>query len=116
MKKIILLIYLFSCITYSQYEDTGTRGIYFSKKNYTHKEIPAFETSKDKLPSPILEDKPEWVKLYWKAWELAFDHFKQPPEGSPFVSNYLDEAFCFIKYARHAAGKEIKFTHRYIQP
>ena len=114
MKKIILLIYLFSCITYSQYEDTGTRGIYFSKKKYTHKEIPSFETSKDKLPSPNLEDKPEWINLYWKAWELAFGHFKQPPQDSPFVSNYLDEAFApnifqwdtffmimFARYAHH---------------
>lgn len=114
MKKIIFLVYLLSCAAYSQYEDTGERGIYFSKKNYTHTEIPGFETSKDKLPSPILEDKPEWIRLYWKAWELAFGHFKQPPQASPFVSNYLDEAFApnifqwdtffmimFARYAHH---------------
>ncbi len=33
------------------------------------------------------------MACYWKAWELAFDHFRRPPEGSPFVANYIDENF-----------------------
>ena len=114
MKKIFFICFLVSTVIYSQYEDTSKRGIYFSKKIYTETSIPTFETSKDKLPSPIIEDKPEWINLYWKTWQLAFDHFKQPPKGSPFVSNYLDEAFApqifqwdtffmimFARYANH---------------
>ncbi|MFA6542074.1 MAG: hypothetical protein WCT99_10775, partial [Bacteroidota bacterium] len=77
----------------AQYDDTGKRGIYFSKKVYTDSGIPTFKESRAKLPSPILENDPEYVELYWKAWALAFDHFKKPPHGSPFVSNYIDEAF-----------------------
>lgn len=114
MNKIIIAIILLSSILYSQYEDTGKRGLYFSKKNYSNNGTPAFAASRDKLPSPILEDKPDWIELYWKTWQLAFNHFKKPPEGSPFVSNYIDEAFApnifqwdtffmimFARYAHH---------------
>lgn len=31
--------------------------------------------------------------MYWKCWEIAFRGIKQPQEGSPLVSNWLDEAF-----------------------
>lgn len=114
MNKIILIFILLSCITYSQYDDTGTRGKYFSKKTFTASVIPTFETSKDKLPSPILENNSDYIQLYWKTWQLAFDHYKNPPEGSPFVSAYIDEAFApnifqwdtffmimFTRYANH---------------
>ncbi len=40
-----------------------------------------------------MEDNHEWINMYWKCWEIAFDHLKKPPKGSPFVSNILDEAF-----------------------
>ncbi len=95
MRIIIFTILLFAfCINnFAQYEDTGNRGSYFSKKNYSPLIIPAFKTSKDKLPSPILDDNKEYIELYWKAWELAFKHFKKPPQGSPFVSDFIDEAF-----------------------
>ena len=114
MKKLITILIFFSSLTFSQYEDTGIRGKYFSKKNFTETVIPTFETSKDKLPSPILENNPELIELYWKTWQLAFDHYKNPPQGSPFVSAYIDEAFApnifqwdtffmlmFARYANH---------------
>jgi hypothetical protein len=31
--------------------------------------------------------------MYWKAWELAFRNFYEPPPGSPFVSQFIDAAF-----------------------
>lgn len=89
----VLAILLFALPLKSQYEDTGKRGIYFSKKKYTESPIPSFKENRGKLPTPVLERNPEYVELYWKAWSLAFDHFKRPPLGSPFVSNYIDEAF-----------------------
>lgn len=114
MKELIALFLLFTTLAFSQYEDTKTRGKYFSKKIFTETVIPKFETSKDKLPSPILENNPEFVELYWKTWQLAFDHYKNPPQGSPFVSAYIDEAFApnifqwdtffmlmFARYANH---------------
>lgn len=114
MKKYLPILLLYPFLIYPQYEDTGKRGIYFSKKTYLEKSIPTFNDCKEKLPSPIIEDKPEWINIYWKAWQLAFEHFKHPPEGSPFVSNFIDEAFApnifqwdtffmimFARYANH---------------
>jgi len=114
MKKIILSFLILTSIIYSQYDDSGIRGKYFSKKTFTETVIPNFETSKGKLPSPILENNPEYIELYWQTWQLAFDHYKNPPKGSPFVSAYIDEAFApnifqwdtffmlmFARYANH---------------
>ena len=69
------------------------RGIYFSKKAYQPAELPVFERCRDQLPEPVLEDNPDYLSMYWKCWELAFAHYKQPVPGSGFVANYLDEAF-----------------------
>jgi hypothetical protein len=33
------------------------------------------------------------VRLYWKAWELAFHKFYEPPAQSGFVSQFIDAAF-----------------------
>ncbi len=30
--------------------------------------------NKSALPVPVIEGKPEWVELYYKAWELAFEN------------------------------------------
>jgi len=92
MKKILLFL-LLTAVVSAQYDDSGKRGVYFHKKIYTDTPIPTFTQASKSLPSPILENNPELVKLYWAAWEMAFDHFKKPPKGSPFVSNYIDEAF-----------------------
>lgn len=80
-------------MTSAQYEDTGTRGTHFSKKAYSGVAIPRFDAHRAALPAPILQNDPQYVGLYWKAWALAFDHFKRPPAGSPFASDYIDEAF-----------------------
>lgn len=67
---------------------------------------------KEYIPVPVCEDHPEYLELYNKAWELAFDHIKNIP-GMP-QNPYMDEAFCatqvwiwdscfmslFCKYAR----------------
>lgn len=89
-------------------------GRYFSKKEYTPNPIPTFESSRRLLPRPVLGDDSRFMGMYWKTWELAFEHFKQPEPGSPFVSNILDEAFApnifqwdmifmvmFARYADH---------------
>ncbi|MEE9167121.1 MAG: trehalase family glycosidase [Candidatus Neomarinimicrobiota bacterium] len=70
-----------------------TQGKYFAKKHYIPEPIPSFEARKNELPSPVLDSHPEWIDMYWKCWEIAFKGFKSPPEGSPLVSNWLDEAF-----------------------
>jgi serine/threonine protein kinase len=77
----------------TQYESSGFRGQYFEKKSYSGANLPSFESCKDKLPAPVLEDDPHYVELYWKAWQLAFQHLKRPAPGSPLVSNFIDAAF-----------------------
>jgi hypothetical protein len=54
---------------------------------------PAFETARRLLPSPVFDEKPEYVEAYWKAWELAFRNFHVPSPESGFVSPFIDAAF-----------------------
>lgn len=115
MKFIILCIFSILFLQSLSAQDMsyqGGRGNYFSKKTYTPSEIPSFSASKSKLPEPVLTDNPGYLDLYWKSWELAFTHFKKPPEGSPFVSDFIDEAFSpavfqwdtffMVEFARYA--------------
>ncbi len=73
--------------------NVSTLGKYYPKKTYSGGEIPTFKESKGKLPRPIFDDKPAYIDFYYKAWEIGFDHFKKPQKSSPFVSNFIDEAF-----------------------
>jgi hypothetical protein len=71
----------------------SSRGLYFGKKHYVPEPLPTFAESRDRLPRPILDSRPELVAMYWKCWELAFRNIMRPPPGSPFVSNWLDASF-----------------------
>ncbi|MGE5498773.1 MAG: MGH1-like glycoside hydrolase domain-containing protein [Syntrophothermus sp.] len=115
MKKLFYILAISSVAVssgFAQYEDTGKRGLYYSKKTYTDSGIPLYSENKSRLPVPVMEQNKEWIDIYWKAWELAFNHYKKPPAGSPFVSNFIDEAFSFsvfqwdtifmIMFARYA--------------
>ena len=33
-----------------------------------------YQFDRSALPVPVIEGKPEWVELYYKAWELAFQN------------------------------------------
>ena len=67
------------------------RGKYFYKKEYEYASLPQFNEIKNSLPRPVWEENPEWVELYWRAWEIAFSNLRQPPAGSPLVANWIDE-------------------------
>jgi len=65
-----------------------------------------------KLPEPILENHPEWVDLYYKAWELCADHIKTLDDGRAYIDNAWDPSrnyqwvwdSCFISlYSRYAS-------------
>ena len=71
----------------------AAQGLYFAKKAYEPIPLPQFAQTRDKLPAPVLAGKPEWVAMYWKAWELAFSNFHQPAPGSGYVSQFIDAAF-----------------------
>jgi glycogen debranching enzyme len=94
LSAILLLISLsLSSINLNCFQTKGDKGMYFAKKAYTDTPLPKFENDKDKIPMPILDSDPGWLDMYWKCWELAMNKAKKPYRGSPFVSNYIDEAF-----------------------
>ena len=39
------------------------------------------------LPEPILGDHPEWVDLYYKAWELGAEHVRELSDGRGYMDN-----------------------------
>ena len=43
------------------------------------------------IPTPVFDAKPEYIDLYWTAWEQARDHIKYQP-GLP-QPRYMDEGF-----------------------
>jgi len=51
-----------------------------------------FNECRDAIPVPVYDASPEFLELYWKAWELAADHIVDIP-GMP-QTPYMDEAFC----------------------
>lgn len=85
----LTLLFLLPAILLAQ--ESNTRGRYFYKKEYLPAELPRFAHSRHLLPSPVWDENPQWVELYWKAWEIAFSNLKQPPKGSPLVANWIDE-------------------------
>ena len=60
----------------------SSQGGFFAKKEYVPSPLPKFDDLRGQLPSPIFDEKPEWVKMYWKAWELGFRNFNEPKPGS----------------------------------
>lgn len=47
------------------------------------------ELKKDELPQPVFSENPNFVELYWKAWELAWGRVKY--QNGVFQSPYMDE-------------------------
>lgn len=75
------------------------RGMYFDKKQFEGGSIPTFAQAKKSIPSPIYDAHPEWVEMYWRAWEIGFDkHMRKPSANSPLVSVWLDDALGDIPY------------------
>ncbi len=48
---------------------------------------------REEFPEPILDSHPEWLELYWKTWDLAWEKisFGSPQNG--FVKRFLEEGF-----------------------
>jgi glycogen debranching enzyme len=67
--------------------------MYFGGKSCQPKPRPRFADTRDLLPAPIYDEQPEWVRMYWRAWELAFSNFHEPAPGSGFVTPFIDAAF-----------------------
>jgi len=69
------------------------QGMYFTPFERGQQTLPVFEDTRSKLPDPVFDEDPSFVSCYWKAWEIAFKNFYEPPPKSGFVSNYIDAAF-----------------------
>ena len=83
----LCIAWLFSTVIFAE------QGGFYTKKNYSGQPIPSFSQNKNRLPKPIFDDKPEYIDFYYRAWQIGFEHFKKPQATSPFVSNFIDEAF-----------------------
>ncbi len=90
MKRFRYLIFL---VFYFIVINADEKGVYFPIKQYTPSIIPSFEKIKNKIPQPILTQDKGFIDLYYFTWELAWKHIKKPPKNSPFVSDFIDEAF-----------------------
>lgn len=51
--------------------------------------LPPFDPSC--CPEPVFDNEPDLVRLYWRAWELAWEHIKGCDDAP--VSPFMDEAF-----------------------
>ncbi len=72
---------------------SAEQGVFFARKQYIPKPLLTFDTTRDRIASPIFDEDPNYVRCYWKAWELAFRNFHEPKGGSGFVSQFIDAAF-----------------------
>ena len=62
----------------------------YRQQAYVPQSWPSFAAAKAALPIPVLPEHESWLKLYWRAWELAWQNLRQPQPGSGFVANFLD--------------------------
>lgn len=65
----------------------------YRQRTYHRQSIKAYHEAKGSLPVPILPTHPEWVEMYWRAWEMAWGNLHRPVTASGFVSNFIDAAF-----------------------
>jgi len=45
------------------------------------------------LPEPVIDDQPEWVAMYWRAWDLAWNKVSFGTERNGLADAYMDEGF-----------------------
>jgi hypothetical protein len=61
---------------------SAEQAAYFGKKEYVRRPLPTFASDKDKRPSPVFDKDPNYIRCYWKAWELALKNFREPVPDS----------------------------------
>jgi hypothetical protein len=54
--------------------------------------IPPFEEARARLPEPVLPGKPEWIEMYWRAWEVAWSNLQRARPQRGFIANHIDPA------------------------
>jgi glycogen debranching enzyme len=75
----------------------GSVGVYFSVPAAQPREVPVFAEVKAQLPTIVFDDRRDLVRLYDRAWELAFANIEQPvideKRGHVLARTYVDAAF-----------------------
>ncbi len=64
----------------------------FRDRTYLPQPLETFAEARSRLPVPVLPDRPDWVEMYWRAWEIAWSHRRQPRADSGLVACFLDAA------------------------
>ncbi len=82
----------------TNYRDTHVPNRFVAENAFLKMEapqvaLPVLAAVKENLPTPWWKGHEPAVACYWKAWELAFSHLRQPQPGSHFVANFIDPAF-----------------------
>jgi hypothetical protein len=90
---LVIAAILLGNLSFRPLQAEPAQGMYFAKKQYVPHSRPTFAETKNKLPSPIYDENPLYVQMYWKTWELGFRNFYEPKPGSGFVSQFIDAAF-----------------------
>jgi len=100
VKSIFFAAILFSgsILSAQPYYDTHVFNKYaaansFHSMSIDTGDLPGFREAKDILPQPEWPARPDVIKCYWKAWELAFDNLHKPAPGSGFIAPFIDPAF-----------------------
>jgi hypothetical protein len=62
----------------------------FRDRTYQPQSLISFEELKGQLPAPILPDHSTWERMYWRAWEILWDHVNHPTQDSALVSSFLN--------------------------
>jgi hypothetical protein len=62
----------------------------FRERPYQATSIPAPGDVMNRLPQPVLPDRPDWLEMYWRAWEIAWTGLRRPRSGSGLVATWHD--------------------------
>jgi hypothetical protein len=65
----------------------------FRTRQIQHDPIMPFSEARDLLPVPILPDQPDWIELYWRAWEMTWSFLRRPSRASGLLSSYIDATY-----------------------
>ncbi|MFC2124736.1 trehalase family glycosidase, partial [Bacteroidota bacterium] len=92
-RTIAIIVFVPIVLSLFPHCNTQERDMYFTPFERGLQKLPAFDETRPNLPDPVYDENQSFIDCYWKAWEIAFNNFYEPPPGSGFVSNYVDAAF-----------------------
>ena len=61
---------------------------YFRERTFYPQQIRPFSEALERLPIPVIPDHSDWVEMYWRAWEIAWQNLRRPNALAGFISSY----------------------------